>query len=257
MAFLHYLLAWANAPFTVVLGVTLLFAAVSASGLMGLIGGGADGDGHDVDAGGDHDVDADGDGGHDADQDADQDADHDCDHDNDHDEGARAQSPGLGHSILGPLGVGKIPFSLVWQIFAVTFGVAGLAINSRFWSQNIGVPRGALGVSLPVSLLVGYVVTMIFARLTAPLFASKASEATSRGELVGLSAIVISSKVTRDFGEIRIRDKSGHDLRVVCRLADGAREPREQEHVVVVECEDGVPRVAPAEDPPSSAQKRA
>jgi membrane protein implicated in regulation of membrane protease activity len=255
MSFLHYLLAWANAPFTVVLGVTLLFAVVSASGLMGLLGGGdGDGDGHDVDhdldAGGDHDVDADADAeGHDAD--------HDADHDNDHDDGARPQSPGLGHILLGPLGVGKIPFSLVWQIFAVTFGVAGLAINSRFWSQNVGVPRGALGVSLPVSLLAAYVVTMIVARLTAPLFASKASEATSRAQLVGLSATVISSKVTREFGEIRIRDKSGHDLRVVCKLAEGAREPSEQEQVVVVECEDGVPRVAPSEDPPSSAQKRA
>ncbi|MFI5300943.1 MAG: hypothetical protein ACHREM_22910 [Polyangiales bacterium] len=246
MSLLHYLLAWANAPFTVVLSVTLLFALVSATGLMGVLGGGeGDADGHDVD----HDVDAGGD--HDVDHDAGGDGDHDADHEED------AQAHGFGRMLFGPLGIGKVPFSLVWQIFAVTFGVAGLAINSRFWSQNVGVPRGALGVSMPVSLIVAYFVTMLVARVTAPLFASKESEATSRGELVGLSAVVISSKVTREFGEIRIRDKSGHDLRVICKLAEGAREPNEQEQVVVVECEDGVPRVAPAEDPPSSAQKRA
>jgi hypothetical protein len=48
--------------------------------------------------------------------------------------------------------------------------------------------------------------------------------------------VVISTKVDAEFGEVRIRDKSGHDLRVVCKLAPGAKStPREHQNVVVVD----------------------
>src|SRR5512140_3407395 len=63
----RFLVAWANAPYTVALGIVGLFALLSASGLLGLLaggehGGGDDGDGADVDG---HDVE-----GHEADHDA-------------------------------------------------------------------------------------------------------------------------------------------------------------------------------------------
>ena len=46
---------------------------------------------------------------------------------------------------------------------------------------------------------------------------------------------MISSKVDHDFGEVRIRDKTGHDIRVVCKLAKEARgAPSEHQSVVVV-----------------------
>ena len=50
--------------------------------------------------------------------------------------------------------------------------------------------------------------------------------------------VVISSRVSTDFGEVRVKDKTGHDLRVICKLAAGMREPQEHEQVVFVEYDD-------------------
>ena len=51
--------------------------------------------------------------------------------------------------------------------------------------------------------------------------------------------MVISTKVDETFGEVRIRDKTGHDIRVVCRLVKGAkRVPQEKQTIVVVDYEE-------------------
>ena len=247
MSLVHYLFAWANAPFTIALGIALLFAALSATGVMGLLIGDGDGDG---DADGGHD------GAHDADADADADHETDADHDGD-DDADHETNTSVGQVVFGTLGVGKIPFSVVWQVYAVVFGIAGLGLNTRFLKGGSGVPTSSLLTAAPFAFVVAYVVVALLARLTAPLFATKAQEATSRHELVGESATVISSSVTLDFGEVRIRDKSGHDLRVVCKLAPGVRVPKEHEKVVVVDYEDGHLRVAPLEDNDEAPKKQA
>ncbi|HEX7663395.1 MAG TPA: hypothetical protein VF407_02750, partial [Polyangiaceae bacterium] len=97
MTALHFMFAWANAPYTVVGGIAIVFALLQASGLLGVLAGSSD-----------HDLDADGD----VDADTDVDGDHDADHDSD-------DAHGFGAALLGPLGVGKIPLSLVWQSFSI------------------------------------------------------------------------------------------------------------------------------------------
>jgi membrane protein implicated in regulation of membrane protease activity len=201
----HFLVAWTNAPYTVAGGVAVLFAAMRAIGVFDLVAGG-DGD-HDGDHEGDHDG-----GGDDSDGD-----DHDAADDD------RAAHPASA----------SLPGSLRWQIFAVVLSAVGLSLHAR------GFPAaptpGALLWSLPLSALAAYAVTRALGRLLAPLFSSDAQAATSRAALVGKSGVVISTRVTAEFGEIRVRDRSGHDLRLICRLADGAEEAREHEEVVVVE----------------------
>ena len=71
---------------------------------------------------------------------------------------------------------------------------------------------GSLAWTVPASLVGGYVAVAIVARLLGPVLSSKGQEATSRAQLVGQIGIVISSKVDQEFGEVRIRDKSGHDV---------------------------------------------
>ncbi len=253
MTVLHYLFAWANAPFTVAAGIALIFALLSASGLLGLLAGGGDGDGesdhevdHDVDAGGDADADA-GDGGHDTD--------HDVDHDADADDGDDQASGGRGFGAIafGPLGVGKVPFSIIWQTYALVFAVIGLAINSRFSAEDGSVPLRALMFSGPVAFAAGYGAVAALARVLGPMLSSRKEDATSRKELVGQLGVVISSRVSSDFGEVRVKDKSGHDLRVICKLARGMRVPREKESIVIVELDaNGVLFVAPVERPDGS-----
>jgi len=225
MSALHFLFAWANAPFTIALGVTLLFALLQASGLLGLLAGGGD----------DHDVDADADADADVDADADADADHDADHDHDAD---GDDDQGIGAILFGPLGIGKIPFSLIWQGYAIVFAITGLALNVHAASPSGSVPLLTLAWTFPTSLITGYIAVAALARVLGPVLSSKGQEATSRAELVGQIGTVISSRVSPEFGEVRVKDKTGHEIRVICRLAQGVRVASEREQVVFVDYDD-------------------
>jgi hypothetical protein len=213
------LLAWANVPFAVAAGIAGLFALLQVTGVLGLLAGG--GDGGDAD----HDVD------HDVDHDADADHDHDGDHDNDHEGEGRTWAA----AILGPLGFGRIPFSLIWQTYALAFAAVGVALNLRFIDRG-GPPLDTLVWTIPAGILGGYLAAAFVARVLGPVLSSTEQDATSRAELIGQMGVVISTKVDAEFGEVRIRDRSGHDLRVICKLASGAKTtPTEHQSVVVVE----------------------
>ena len=54
----------------------------------------------------------------------------------------------------------------------------------------------------------------------ARVLAHDATQASSRRDLVGRPGVVISSQLSTQFGEVRIRDKSSH-VRVICKLVDG------------------------------------
>jgi membrane protein implicated in regulation of membrane protease activity len=227
-----FLVAWANAPFAIAAGVAAVFALLQVTGVLGLIAGGGEGD-HDVDH--DADVDADADVDHDVDADHDVDGDQDADHDAD--EGG-AHDRSLALAALAPLGLGKIPLSLIWQTFCLAFAAAGFALNARYLGAPEGPPVHTLAWTLPLSMIAGYLTVAGVARVVGPVLSSKGQEATSRAQLVGQIGVVISSKVDREFGEVRIRDKTGHDIRVVCKLADGAKNaPTERQSVVVVDYE--------------------
>jgi len=239
LSLLRFLVAWGNAPYTVALGIVGLFALLQTSGLLGLLAGGGhdvgDGgaDGHDIDA--DADVEADADVGADHDGTGDDaDADHDGD-DADHDEGGGRSFTG---AILAPLGVGKMPFSLVWQVYGVVFAFVGLGINAEYVTRAAGPSAGTLWWTLPAALSAGYAAVAGLARLLSPIFATRGQEATRRSELVGRIGTVISTKVDEAFGEVRIRDKTGHDIRIICKLAAEHRPAREGEEVIVVEHDD-------------------
>jgi len=231
-----FLIAWANAPFAIAAGIAVFFALLQVTGLLGVIAGGGDAEAeHDVDV--DHDVDAD----------VDHDVDHDADHDAEHEHGGSADR-GLGAAALAPLGFGKIPFSIIWQTYAIAFAVAGFALNLRYMGNDDGVPLVSLAWTLPASFAFGYVAVAIVARLLGPVLSSSGQEATSRAQLVGQIGVVISSKIDEEFGEVRIRDKTGHDLRVICKLNKGGKRlPAENESVVVVDYERGDLLVEPLE----------
>jgi hypothetical protein len=221
-----FLTTWANSPFAVAIGAVGVFALLQATGLLGLIAGGGEGD-HDVDA--DHDVDVD----HDVDADADHDAegDHGADHDHDG-PGER----GLAAVAAGVLGFGTLPLSILWQTFALGFGAAGFAMNFRYFERPGGPPIESLLWTLPAAFAVGCVATAALNKTLGPVLSSKGQEATSRAQLVGQIGVVISSRVDHEFGEVRIRDKTGHDLRLVCKLVKESQgAPTEKQSVVVVD----------------------
>ena len=214
MPVVAFLVAWANVPFGVALGISLVFAVLSWSGALSLLGGAGDDDG-----------DGDGDGDHDADDSDGDDADDEGDDD--------AEGKGAVALVLAPLGIGKVPLSVLWQSFAVVFAVTGYAANARYIATG-AVPLRSLAWTLPLALIVAYGVVVVLARLLKPMFSSEASEASSRSDLLGQVGVVISRRVTEEFGEVRFRDKTGHDVRLVCALDEGTRPALEGERVVVV-----------------------
>ncbi len=223
---LAFLFAWANAPFAAAAGIAAVFAVLQLTGVLGLIAGGEEGGEHDAD----HDVE------HDVDADADNDVAQEQDADHDADDGGEDRS--WASAALSPLGFGKIPFSVIWQTYALVFAGTGFALNMRF--LGAGGPPATLAWTLPSAMLAAYLGVAVVARLLGPILSSEQQEATSRAGLVGQTGVVISSKVDSEFGEVRIRDKTGHDLRVVCKLAKGATSiPTERHNVVVVDYDEG------------------
>jgi membrane protein implicated in regulation of membrane protease activity len=225
---LAFLFGWGNAPFAIAAGVVVVYALLQVTGILGVLAGASDHDHEFGDAA--HGGEPTGEGGDaDAQADADADADANTDANTDHQGGGRA-------SIGAFLGFGTLPSSMIWQTFALVAAATGYALNFGYLGRPGGPPLVTLVWTLPAAASAGAVAVSLVARSLAPVFASKAQEATRRADLVGHLGVVISSRVSEEFGEIRIRDKSGHDLRVVCKLARGARiAPREHTRVVVVD----------------------
>jgi hypothetical protein len=242
-----FLTCWANSPFAVAIGAVGVFALLQATGLLGLIAGAGESE-HDVDADVDHDVDADVDHGVGADHDVD--GDHDADHDADHDHDGDGSERSMAAAVLGAMGFGTLPLSMLWQSFALAFAATGIAMNLHYIALPGGPPVHTLLWTAPAAFAGGCTAVMALTKWLGPVLSSKGQEATSRAQLIGQIGVVISSKVDHEFGEVRIRDKTGHDLRVVCKLAKEAKgAPAEHQSVVVVDCDaDGGLFVAPLDD---------
>ncbi len=217
MSALSSFFVWANLPYAIAFSIAVLFALLQMTGVLGLLVGDSD---HDAD----HDVD------HDVDHDTDHDVDHDADHDGHDDHG------GLGEKVLVDLGVGRVPFSIVWQAFAITFGIAGLAINSLFLGRDgTAAAPATLAFTLPISLFIAYLLTRTTTRVLSRVLAGEHEEATSRKDLVGSSGVVISTQITNEFGEIRVADSGGRRMHLVCRIREGEKPIPSGQEVVIVD----------------------
>lgn len=230
MTFLASLLTWANVPFVVALGVAVVFVLLQVSGLLGIFAGGGDHDGdadHEADAGADHEADG-GDG--DGDADADHDADGGDDADAEHEQGGSA-----GKEFLAGMGVGTMPLSIVWQAFAVCFALGGITTNAIYFSLTGALPTSALAISAPVALVFAYLATRLVSRLFGRLAPAGGKTSTSRKDLVGKAGVVISSKVSAEFGEVRVTDATGIVHRIICRVPPDEDPIPEGREVVFVE----------------------
>ncbi len=131
--------------------------------------------------------------------------------------------------------MGKVPLSIIWQTYAVAFGLTGIIGNTIYLSYARALPPTTLAWTLPVALVLGYLVTRRLGRVLARVAADPRHEATSRRELVGHTGVVISSKISSEFGEVRLMDKTGHVLRIICRTREAEPTIAEGREVVIVE----------------------
>jgi hypothetical protein len=181
---------WWNLPFLVMLGLCGVFFVLQA---IGLLGGDAD---HDVDADIDHDVDAD------VPADADADADADA-----------GGMTAAWHDALAFLGVGRVPFMVVWVTLFLFGGFSGIFINRVLFVRAGGAYHGwwFAAVSLS-SLVVGLASVRLFSRLAARLVDVGGGGAVAKRDLEGKVGVVASATLDARFGEIRVHDDRGNEL---------------------------------------------
>jgi len=183
LSFVPFLNHWWNLPFLVMLGLCGVFFVLQA---IGLLGGDAD-----------HDVDADTDVDHDVDGDA---------------------APGGGmtaawHEALAFLGVGRVPFMVVWVTLFLFGGFSGIFINRVLFVRASGAYHGWWFVAVSLSsLIVGLASVRLFSGLAARLVDVGGHGAVAKHEMEGKVGVVASMTLDERFGEIRVHDDRGNEL---------------------------------------------
>lgn len=106
-------------------------------------------------------------------------------------------------SVLGFIGVGKIPLSILIEVLLVSFGLVGLLVNAV--AQDVLGRFG--GIMFPVSIGLAVVGSMAATRAVASLISRYAPPdgptARRPGEFVG-SVGVAASLVSRTIGQVRV-----------------------------------------------------
>ncbi len=96
-----------------------------------------------------------------------------------------------GAGMLQLLGLGMIPFSLMFTLLLFFFGTSGIALHTLTGGSN--------WLFIPLALVVALTISAGAARLLHPLFKDY-GKATSANELVGKVAVLKSNTVSPSFG---------------------------------------------------------
>ena len=176
-------------PYLIPLGLVLSFATMQL--LLLLVGGIS----FDLDADMDVDLDVD------VDLDMDVDLDADVDVDADVDAGGHGGGPGLLVTVLSPLGLGKVPLTILLQAFGLSWGLTGGLTSYALFAQYGQPVPWFLAVTIPASLAGGAIGTKLLVRMLAPLF-KVTGKAESHADLIGRLGRVTSLQVDAEYGEV-------------------------------------------------------
>jgi hypothetical protein len=135
------------------------------------------------------------------------------------------QADADGDSLLGVLGVGRVPLVIVTMLLALLFGGVGLALTATLnpvWGE-----RAAFLLTLPTALAAALAGTALCTRLLERVLPDTETYAPRGADLVGLPAIVL---VKLGSGEViaRVRDPGGAEQRVRCLVSGVEVEPGDE-----------------------------
>lgn len=159
---------------------------------------------HDVGVDVDHDVGVD--VGHDVAADVDHDVAADVDHDAD---AGHVPHLSMVGSVLGLLGVGRVPLSILFLSACFLWGASGLLLNALLGMD-------ATGRVIVLAVLATVVGTRLVAEGIAAVMPGEESYHTLKEELVGQQGEVLYT-ITRTSGTVRIFDPSGNLQDLACR----------------------------------------
>jgi Protein of unknown function (DUF1449) len=210
MSFWRFLNQWWNLPYLVALGLVGIFFLLQLFGFAAHA------------FAGDHEIDLDGDGVPDHDLTTEHDV--DCEHE--------------AFSVGAFLGVGRVPFLVVWLTLFIFAGFTGLFLN-RVLLAEAGVYRGwFFPVSLTGALATGVVAVRFAAKAVAKVVDVGGRGASARKDLRGRIGVVASATLDAQFGEIRVKDARGEELIVHGRLDGTGKVLERGAQVVLVDLQD-------------------
>jgi len=212
--FISFVFAWYNLPFTLAL---LLFLGLSALQFLGL-GGEQDAD---IDA----DLDVDLDVEADVDLDADIEADTDIDTD----------TNGLPFftALMGFLGVGKVPLTIILLLLLGGFGFAGWITNNILLNIFSSYPSWGIIPAILIGIVIGIVISSQIGGLLGKALPSKSTTATSLKRLVGTRGRVVSPQINDKYGQVKVTDK-GSTLITVFAVTDPGKTPIKNDKTVLL-----------------------
>jgi hypothetical protein len=123
--------------------------------------------------------------------------------------------PSILDVLLGFLGFGKVPMSILIMSYCFVWGGVGLAVLRLLSERSVG---RAAGTAAAASVLV----TRYLAIAIAKLVPSMESYHVPLSDLEGLSGEVLYA-VTQDSGTVRVRDQRRNLRDVPCRVAPGEK----------------------------------
>ncbi len=202
------LLLWYNLPFVLPFVAALGYILLLASGAVSAGHGGE----AEVDVG--HDVDV---GDADADMDHDLGVEHDSDvgHDHDHDAGEQSSFG----KVLGLLGVGKTPTSIVYISWCLIWGFVGYAANVLL-APVLRFPGVFFWGSVAAALFASIMLTGALARIIGRLMPSTETYVTQTQELVGCSGVA-ELAINETFGRAQVYDRFRNLHAVPCVVRPG------------------------------------
>jgi membrane protein implicated in regulation of membrane protease activity len=174
-------LRWYNLIYLLPAGVAVLVLLMSAVDF----GDGGEVDGGEVGDGGDVDGDAweDGDGG----------------------DGEDRPDPGVPRQLLGFLGVGRAPLTIVIGGLLIGWGLFGLGANEML-RPSLKIPAAFMGPSVAIAAAGSLLTARVFAEMAARLMPKDETAAIRQEDLVGLTGKVIYP-VSETAGRVHLRDR--------------------------------------------------
>jgi hypothetical protein len=140
------------------------------------------------------------------------------------------------------LHVGQIPASVLLILFLLSFGIAGLVLQSVLKGLS-GAMLPALIATIP-AFLIALSATRVVGGVLKPLMPRDETDAVSRDSLLGASAQITTGKARRGApAEARLRDSHGHSHYVMIEPDHDEEVFAAGTHVVLVKRHDAIYRV--------------
>lgn len=229
---------WVNLPFTILLGLVILYWLLVALGALDsdLFG----------DAGGVGDIHADFDAHLHVDANSDLHIDGDSTHL--HTDGGHAHlehGPGFFNSALSFLNVGKVPVMFVFSVLALCLWLGSMIANHYFTGGSIILASMALLPNLILSVVATRYITYPFR----PVFRALSRDRDEKFEIIGRRCIVVTSEATPEFGQAEIAT-DGVPLLLNVRTMNETRLVKGEPAVVVrTDADRGIHFITPIPNP--------